>query len=187
MSPLARRSLDVVERSEDLVRFMGVAPVPAGPTCSSGERSDWILLDATIDPHVQTGTLAMPKTARRHLDRVLRSGAEFDRIVIGHEMAAGTIAGLEGKPMTAADAARVVGAPTEDRRARQLVECSTAVMKALATGLAGVALAGTVVAASPLLLLGAFLPDPVILGAVSESGKAEPGELAAWFHIVDWT
>ncbi len=184
--PLTSRALQVQAVAGPLVTFLGAVQVPSGPVLLDGRGdTDWIVLDTRLDTHLAQRQLAIPRGPRRHLEKIVDSGAQFDALFIGHELPAGTVAksAVDGKGN---DIDSLLGDPPVDRSAAKAVTAirttidglkATAVLLGKATAAAAVVAAGA--------LDGAL--DPVVLGVVTADGKAMPGDRAALFHLVHWT
>lgn len=194
LSPLTERALEVDRVADGSVRFLGPCVMPAGPVLIDGRGgTDWVVVDARLDPHLAAGSLAIPREARRDLERIAATGARFDALLIGHELPPGTVAALETKrrselakhqsdvldPKVASKLEGLIGAPAPDRAALKIV---TATRRVLSTFKGGMAAAASAAAG----LLDAGL-DPAIFGVVAAHGEPRPGERVALFYLTHWT
>lgn len=188
-SSLERRALEVHQRAGHLIDVLGVANVPAEPVLVSFRNdNEWVIFDAAIDPHLQAKEgLAMPRKARSHLKSIHKTGAPFCRLFIAHELAPGSIKKIAPNGKVDLATAETIIKQTSDPRPQKIAEATTTTLAAIGVGLAALGAGALVVAAAPLALLAAIPLDPAIIGAVSGSGRGEPGELAVFFHLVSWT
>ena len=196
---LTTRTVEVAENVGDLAGFVAAVPFPAGPVWIDGKGgTDWVVLDARIDPHLAAGMLAIPRRARRHLVRIDQTGVDFDALLVGHELPAGSVAPYDGKgpavlhgqkgpPALASpkELTEIIGAPPPDRTALRTVAAADKAIKTIGR------VAGQTGAGAQRLLSGAadlFSGglDPVVFGAVAADGPPQPGELVALFYLVHW-
>ena len=196
MSPLTTRALEIADTTDGLAEFVAAVPYPSGPVPVDAKgATDWIIVDAALDPHLAAGTLSMPRHAQRRLERIAATGVRFDALLIGHELAPNTISHLSfeerealltrhgGSTKTDATSelqqqvSRLVGPPPPDRAATKAVEIGQALVRWVSGGMA--ATANTV---------GALLDglDPVVFGVAAAKGDPEPGELVALFYLAHW-
>ena len=194
LSPLTERALEVDRVADGAVRFLAPCAMPAGPVLIDGRGdTDWVVVDARLDPHRAAGSLSIPREARRDLERISATGARFDALLIGHELPPGTVAALDTK--TRAQLAKpksdvldgeassklegLIGAPAPDRTALKVVSATRRVLSAFTVGVATAASAAAG-------LLDAGL-DPAIFGVVAAHGEPRPGERVALFYLTHWT
>ncbi len=187
--PLTARALQVQATAGPLVTFLAPVRIPHGPVLVDGRGgTDWIVLDTRLDTHLAERSLAIPREPRRHLERIAASGAQFDALFIGHELPAGSVAKAtaDGK---SEDIGHLLGDPPVDRHAAKAARAVRASLDGLKSAAAvvgkGAGMAALGVAAMSGGLLGGL--DPVVLGAVTADGKADPGTRAVLFHLVHWT
>jgi len=192
--PLALRSRHV----DDLVRrdatHLGFVYTPGEFAARDGRgATDWVAFSAETDPQVLSRRLAIPDGARRRLQRIVKTGASFDRIFILHELAPGTLRGLERTGhLTPATVGRLLPTTT-DRRVPRLAGDAAAAFNALGTAAAvgvGAAIAaplalGAVLGAGALAISGGL--DPAVLGVVTASGQGREGELGSVWMLASWT
>ena len=170
--------------------------------------NDWVVFEAHDDPLYAKGQLAAPRWVKRRLRKIAKGPIGFERGYVAHEVPAGSAAIIA--PNGRVDirtAEELIGGPTIHHRVEALAE-GIAVASYVTAAVAGaVIVAGVALALAPLVLLTA-LPataggavavasvvsvgavsglDPAIIGAVSASGQARPGELAAFFRLAHWT
>jgi hypothetical protein len=194
LSPLTERALEVDRVADGLVRFLAPCAMPAGPVLVDGRGgTDWVVVDARLDPHLAAGNLSIPREARRDLERIAASGARFDALLIGHELPAGTVAALEMKtraelaqpqsgvlaPKVASKLEGLIGAPVPDRIAQKVVSTTRQVLSTFKGGMA-------VAASTAAGLLDAGL-DPVVFGVVAAHREPRAGERVALFYLTHWT
>lgn len=198
---LSARVLELRQQGSDLIRPMGLAPIPRGPVLRRfDDGAEWAVLDVALDPHLEEKRMAMPRSAQRHLARVHRRGISFDRLYVAHELPAGSVATIAKQGSLDMDAlVKAIGEPTSDPRVEVLADRTAAVAAGVGTGaiaigvvcglaIAAVALAPLVAGAALLGAVGAAGGlDPAIIGVISPSGRAEPGELGVFFHVVSWS
>lgn len=184
--PLTSRALQVQAAAGPLVTFLAPVRVPSGPVLIDGRgRTDWIVLDTRLDTHLAQRRLAIPRGPRRHLEKIADSGAQFDALLIGHELPAGTVAKAKVDG-TSNDIDSLLGDPPVDRGAAKAVSA----VRAALGGLKATAVLlgkGAATAAAGVASVADGVLDPVVLGVVTADGKAKPGDRAALFHLVHWT
>lgn len=202
MSPLAFRAIEVADRTDGLADFLAAVPFPAGLVLVDGGGStDWVILDARLDPHLTSGTLSIPREARRRLQRIDASGVAFDALLIGHELPPNTVRALSDTQRAALiaqadgiwkdavpaelhqDLGDLIGAPTPERAATKVVALTEKVLRSLAQCAKGAvsAAVGAVAFSSELAL------DPVVFGVAAARDDPRPGELVALFYLAHWT
>lgn len=193
------RSLALRSRSvDDLVRrdatHLGFGYTPGEfAACDGRGTTDWVSYSAESDPQVLSRRLAIPDDARRRLQRIVKTGATFDRLFILHELAPGTLRGLERTgSLTPAAVGRLLPTTT-DPRVPRLAGDAAAAFKALGTAAAvgvGAAIAaplalGAVLGAGALTVSGGL--DPAVLGVVTASDQGRQGELCSVWMLAAWT
>lgn len=157
--------------------FLGVAPLFAGYRVVRGP-TDWIVVASGEDPQIKLDALHAPRRARRALTNLARTKVPVAALYIAHEVPTGAEERL--KTGSILDELRTDPAARNTALAMRLDK----VGKAMTGALAGV-LAATI--AAPVLALAAIDGlDPAVIAAVTASGVATEGELAAFFHIVSW-
>lgn len=202
---------DLVAKLTDLERrahrcdvdicYVGMAPLFAETRLLVGSKRNWVVMPVNIDPTLYRGRLPVPTIERERLVSLADAGCHFPAIYSAHEVrpdadpagGAGTSRSISRH--TAAD---LVGplppsAHAVDRGQRlgaltaRIGRCTARTLPYLGA-LAALPL---LAALAPLSLLAAAGPgaglDPVIFGVVSESGRIQPGEMAAWVLLAQWT
>lgn len=152
--------------------YLGTRPLFSGLRVVEAASTDWIILPSGDDPQVKLNSLHAPRRPKRVLAKLAASKAPVAALYIAHEVPRGAAARL--KTRTVEDELRTD--PAENNRL-------------LAERLESVGHAVTGLLAAPFLALGALANaclDPAVFAAVTASGTAQPGELAAFFHIVSW-
>jgi hypothetical protein len=155
---------------------------PQVVTTASERRWDWVFYPAEDDPLVERGLLVMPPDVRGYVRDLDARGVQFDRLLIGHEV---DKTALGRTDLSDRSAAVKLLAPKPEttpatpgvRRLRAVVAAAGTALRITGAGLAAVAVA-------PLALLDAA--DPVLIGVLTASGRALPGERAALFGIARW-
>lgn len=190
LSPLEARSLAVHRELGALAPFIGPARVPDGPTLiPSMDGTDWVVLALADDPHFRAGGLGMPDDVRDHVATIAAAGVTFDALYLGHELPLGTVEAVGAEQLKDPKRlATLVGPPKTDTRAAAAADTTAAafaaVWKGLRRGAVGAALG---IAAAGIAAGSAFEGlDPVLLGAVTATGRAEAGELASWWLLARW-
>ena len=195
-SPLTTRALEVADTAGGLAEFLAPVHYPSGPVLVDGKgATDWVLVDARLDPHLAAGTLSIPRHARRKLQRIDATGVVFDALLIGHELAPNTVDGLSDVQQAALatgvdsrtkapdpaacqhELDQLIGSPAPDRVATKAVAMTEKALRSIAG--AATAAAG---AAATLLEF-----DPVVFGVAAAKGNPKPGELVALFYLTHWT
>lgn len=152
--------------------YLGTQPLFSGVRVVEAPSTDWIILPSGDDPQVKLNSLHAPRRAKRVLTKLADSKAPVAALYIAHEVPKGATARL--KTRTIEDELRTD--PAEKNRL-------------LAERLDSVGYTVTGLLAAPFLALGALASaglDPAVFAAVTASGTAPPGELAAFFHVVSW-
>ena len=165
-----------------------------------GPESDWLLLPARRDPMVRNGGLPVPRDARRRLERLASSGVRVPAVFVAHELPHGGLARLARQDAREQDLASGRFAVLGGRESGQILPTATptklAVAIAEAADRAAAAMAQAVVTTGrgvsavlselgDLASAGSGL-DPIIFGAITADGVAEPGDLAAWAVLARW-
>lgn len=192
LSPLTSRTVHIAEQAGDLAQFLGAITIPAHPVLVDGSgMTDWVLLDARVDPHFQANQLGMPHRCVRHLRKLHANNVDFDAILIGHELPPGTVAYLEkrGRDATGADLKTLtnkIGPPPTSIGAKRTAAIAKVTAKGITRAGAALGLLAGAVVLAPLAPIAAFGLDPVLFGVVTDDPKVRPGSLGALFYITSW-
>jgi hypothetical protein len=164
-------------KAGDEVVPLGVVPFPSGPLYYRGAVAtsyDWVLVRLADDPLYRARELSIPAPVRRKLERLHTAGADFDDLLIAHEVPRGAIGSAQPKADDVAAAIRK--APVRPSSAAKLLGSTT---RGLTAGIA-----------APFVALGTALSsiaaDPVLIGVIAIGGEAKPGEPVAVFEIARW-
>jgi hypothetical protein len=152
--------------------YLGTQPLFSGVRVVEAASTDWIILPSGDDPLVKLNSLHAPRRAKRVLTKLADSKAPVAALYIAHEVPTGAAARLKTRRVE--DELRTD--PAEKNRL-------------LAERLESVGHAVTGLLAPPFLALGALANaglDPAVFAAITASGTAQLGELAAFFLIVSW-
>ena len=153
----------------------------------------WIFGPVEIDPLLdRQGRMPLPDDIAAELRALAAAGAEFDRIVIAHELdAEGPVASLcddvpaWGRPISGADARRCVVPPTASEATRSgASQLDDRVRRAAEIG-RGIARTAAVVAAAPLALPLAVM-DPIIFGVNGIGAPPRHDEPAVFYPLAAW-
>lgn len=174
------RHLEVI--AGDQIRPLGVAPFTARPmlfVTPESERFDWVVLPLSEDPAFQSGELGVPQRQRETLQQLDALKVRFDVLLIAHEVAKGH--GLPAKP-TSFDVQVALQRQQDEpfEEAGAAITRLASIAKAILIGTAALSLAparGLAIVANP---------DPILIGALTEDGRAVEGTPAVLFEIVRW-
>lgn len=186
-SGLECRVVDLARRAGPLVRPMGLVRIPAGPVGLRISSGDWVVAPAEDDPHLQSRQFVMPQEVIERLEALESAKVLFDRLYVAHEVPAATLRHSSKGAVTLDQKAlgEVIPAPSPHPKTLSTLGVCTRITEATALALllplAALAMAPAAAAGAAAVL------DPALLGAVTASGRAEPGELAAWFLVAAWT
>lgn len=185
-SILERRALEVHRRSGGLTRPIGVRTIPAGPVGLSVDATDWVVVSIEDDPLFERGAFVAPDAVIERLRRLDAAKVQFDRVFVAHEVPAGTL--KSGAPLTPSELERLIpDAAPHPRAEATLRACTRLTSAAAAVTLAPLAIASILPAAAVAAVGSAIALDPALMGVVTATGRAEAGELGAWFLIAAWT
>lgn len=184
-SKLETRVLLITERAGDLIRPIGVTPIPDGPVPVHTKSGEWILVAAEHDPHIERGTFVVPAPVLERLEQLETKNVSFDRLFVAHEVPTGTLGTISKKTIRKHDLTRLVPAGSPDPKTATTLSTCTNIVEGIAKVLmAPFAAVGALPAA---VAAGVSSLDPALFGVLTTSGKGSSGELAAWFLIASWT
>jgi hypothetical protein len=169
---MATERLRILEsRAASLVTPLGVVPLPTKPTLlrtPDDQPWDWAIMQLADDPAFTSGRLGIPGPARRRIAEIAKVGAEFDRLLIAHEVPKRK--GFAEKPLElVAETVAARPALWAARLDRIVGLANKAAGAAVGTALSGLA---------------SLAADPVLIGAIDIPGGDEP--LVAAFHLASW-
>lgn len=99
LGPALRRRLDgrseaLVRRAQDVgapITYLGIGHMPERPRLYPGADTDWALVRLEDDPLFRRGDFPIPRTQRRHLERLVANGIEMDDLLVAHEVPASDV------------------------------------------------------------------------------------------------
>jgi hypothetical protein len=192
---LSELDLQLLLRESDLVATMagaaglalpviGVAPVPAEPRCYSGDKTDWVLVPAELDP-TAAGGMPLPRDVGRRLRAIVAAGIEVDTLLVAHEVPAKSLP--VGVPLTTHALSKVVTVPEPAAVAERSAAIGNRIERITQVVAKGAVTAGVVagtVALAPFALLAGL--DPVLLGGRSLRRSPGADDPCVWFELARW-
>jgi hypothetical protein len=140
---------------------------------------DWIVVRAVDDPLYRDRRLGIPKAERRKIAALHNDGVEFDDLLVAHEIDKAAVIPEVPK----ADELHRWIKPAVDPVTTTIIDKTTKVVRGAAIAIGATAAA---VVASPLLLVAAVAPDPILFGLLTLDGSPLPGTPCVLFEIARW-
>lgn len=195
------RAMELTQKHDLSLRFMGYAPAFNGVHLHRGRKSDWVVNPIAIDPPYKSSgkVLYVPPSVRENVGRTLTAGVNFDAVYIAHEIPAGSV--QPGQPVPP----ELIMPPPPPSTARYLSDLEaaseaywqgirkllalpvrvTAGLGGAATGAASAAVRGA--AAIGAAALTALTLDPIIFGLyLDKAWKYNDQYIALWWYITHW-
>jgi hypothetical protein len=159
---------------------LGTAPLFDGVRLINRTTPNWAVYNLSHDPLFQNGSFPVPGRDLRRLQRMYRSGIQFDAIYMAHELPPDFRPGVDELELS-------LFVPTPPEKATRLADR----LGRTSEGIVSTCLA---VAGKPFTLLTAagatavaVLRDPILMGTVVPAGaNPDPGIPAVWFLLAAW-
>ncbi len=195
------RAMELTQKHDLPVRFMGYAPAFDGVRIHRGQKSDWVVNAIDIDPLYKSGgnTLYVPPAVQENVGRTLRAGVNFDAVYIAHEILPDSV--RPGQPVPV-ELIMPPPPPSTVRYSGDLEAASeaywqgmlklmrfpfraTAALASVAVGAAAIAVGGAAVIGAAALTAASL--DPILLGLyLDKAWKYNDQYLALWFYLTHW-